>query len=46
MCVPNFIKIGGGREYHWLISYGMTHAQKLFVIIVVSGLQRHRFVCR
>ena len=22
------------------------HAQKLFVIIVVSGLQRHRFVCR
>ena len=24
MCVPNLIKIGGGREFHWLISYGMT----------------------
>ena len=22
--MPNFIKIGGGREFHWLISYGMT----------------------
>ena len=22
--MPNFIKIGGGQEYCWLISYGMT----------------------
>ena len=25
--MPNFIKIGGGREFHWLISYGMKSYQ-------------------
>ena len=25
-CMPNFIKIGGGQEHCWLISYGMSSA--------------------
>ena len=29
MCVPNLIKIGGGREFHWFISYGMTPVETL-----------------
>ena len=31
MYVPNFIKIGGGREFHWLISYGMTHLLNVYM---------------
>ena len=36
MCVPNFIKIGGGREFHWLISYGMTRISPRSDLIWIS----------
>ena len=37
MCVPNLIKIGGGREFHWLISYGMTLLFLIEVTIAASS---------
>ena len=43
MCVPNLIKIGGGREFHWLISYGMTLIQILFHEVLINKCICHGF---